>query len=105
MGPRPGSGVAFFAFSFLAFSFLATCAACWVGMFGASRSICNGSPTRDTRRVVNNPRLARLSMTKCRVSGRRANHLPVLEHPPGRINSIGSRPVPDRSPSITDATA
>ena len=38
--------------------------------------------TTSSRRVLRNPPLARRSMTKCHVSGRRANHLPVFQHSP-----------------------
>ena len=44
--------------------------------------IYNESRNQDTRRALRNPPLARRSMTKCHVSGRRANHLPVFLHSP-----------------------
>ena len=73
VGPSEGSGPAFFAFS--------------VSPGPARRDgrhvpgICNESRDQDTRRVVENPPPARRSMTRCNVSGRRANHSPVLQCP------------------------
>ena len=84
-GPSEGSGPAFFAFS--------------VPPGPAWRDgrhvpgIYNESRNQDTRRVPKNPSPARRSMTRRHVSGRRVNHLPVLEHSPCRgIRPEGTRP-------------
>ena len=39
--------------------------------------------------MLRNPPLARRSMTKCHISGRRANHLPVFQHSSRSLPIIG----------------
>ena len=63
------------------------------GMAGTSRVSITNPGIRTPGWVPKNPSPARQSMTKRHVSGRRANHLPVLEHSPCRgIRPEGTRP-------------
>ena len=88
VGPPEGSGRAFFAFS--------VPQGLPGAIAGTSRVSITNPGIQATRRVLRNPPLARRSMTKCHVSGRRANQLPVLRHSP---RSLGNAPRRCSSPS------
>ena len=59
----------------------------------------------DARRVLRNPPLGRRLMTKCHVSGRRANQLPVFRHSPNGLPEDNLPcPARHRRPSLHPAS-